>query len=257
MFQPMAVNLKPIPIAAYPPVRRRMAQLVTVNPNVQVQVNTGIEQYLFPVGLMLAGGASFIVGTAVPKGFKSATTIAGVGLIAAGAGVLIYRGMKSKAAAPAAPSPAGAVPVSSDASPPAFTPPPSDAFRALQLVIVSPQSGQQLSSVGGILGFLGIGQKSFPVQLRMYNPSSVDVTFNMDFAWDEYPSLGGYDRGHYSGSKSYQVSLGAGEQKNQTFDLPVRSDVSWSQIQVDLQMYTRRTPQETQQLLGNLTFTVV
>ncbi len=172
-----------------------------------------------------------------------------------GVGVLIYRGLnKAQPAAPAAP-PSGGVPVQSDQNPPAFTPPPPDAFRALQLSIVSPTADQQLPSSGGVLGWL-TGQKTFPVQLRMYNPSSTPVTFNLDFAWDEYPSFGGYDRAHVQGAKSYQVALGAGEQKNQTFDLPVQTGESWTQIQLSLQMYTRRTPQENQQLLGNLTFTV-
>ncbi len=254
MFERPAVNIQSIPIRSFRPAPRRLGQLVSLNPNVQVQVNTGLEQYLFPVGLMLGGGASFLVGTALPDGAKPATTLVGVGLILSGVGLLIYRGLnKPAAAAPAAPS--GGVPVSSGQNPPAFTPPPPDAFRALQLVIVSPQADQQLSSEGGVLGWL-TGQKTIPVQLRMYNPSSTPVTFNLDFAWDEYPSFGGYDRTHVQGAKSFQVSLGAGEQKNQTFDLPVQTSDTWSQIQASLQMYTRRTPQESQQLLGNLTFTV-
>lgn len=264
-----AINMMPIPIRnqrpqvraipAYRPAARRMGQLVTVNPQIQVSVNTGIEQYLFPVGLMAGGGASFLVGTAFPQSVRPITTILGLALVASGVGVLIYRGTKGSApaAAPAPAAPTGGVPIASgpgQAPPPSFTPPTQDAFAALQISVVSPQSGQTISSVGGFLGF---GSKSIPIQLQMYNPSADPVTFNLNFAWDEMPSLAGYDRGQYHGTQSFQVTIPGGQVQNQTFNLTIQTDVSWSQMQADAQVYTQRTPQENQQLLANLTFTVV
>ncbi len=257
---PLAIDLRPIPVRRTLPVYRaadrKMGQLVTVNPKIDVSVNTGIEQYLFPIGLMAGGGATFVLGSAVPPSIKPITTVAGLALLASGVGVLIYRGMKGSAApapAPAAPSPSGGVPVSGQA-PPAYQPAPQDAFRSIQISVASPQSGQTISSAGG---FLDLGSKSIPVQLQMYNPSPIDVTFILNFSWDEMPSLAGYDRGQYHGTQSFQVRLGAGQVQNQTFSLPIQADVTWSQMQADLQVYTQRTPQENQQLLSNLTFTVV
>lgn len=238
---------------SYQPPPRRLAQLVTVNPNVNVSVNTGLEQYLFPAGLLAGGGAAFLIGTAVPSEYRKYSTMAGVALVIAGVGVLLYRGLKGKSDGAAAPQKPASGGVAVD-NPPAFVPPSQDAFRTLQVAIVSPGPSQEIEHSGGFLGF---GEKAIPVQLRMYNPAPSEVTFNLDFTWEEYPSFGGYDRGHFLGSKSFQVTLGAGEQKNQTFDLPIRSDLSWTQIQGSLQMYSRRTPVENQQLLGNVTFTVV
>lgn len=256
---PLAIDLRPIPVRRALPVYRaadrKMGQLVTVNPRIDVSVNTGIEQYLFPIGLMAGGGATFVLGSAVPPSIKPITTVAGLALLASGVGVLLYRGMKGSAPAPAPGAPAsGGVPVTSQTPPPAYQPAPQDAFRSIQIAVASPQSGQTISSSGG---FLGLGSKSIPVQLQMYNPSPVDVTFNLNFSWDELPSLVGYDRGRYRGTQSFQVTLAAGQVQNQTFSLPIQADVSWSQMQADLQVYTQRTPQENQQLLSNLTFTVV
>lgn len=262
---PSAIQIRQVPLRsyapqAYRPSPRKLGQLVSVNPQVQVQVNTGIEQYLFPVGLMAGGGAAFIAGTALPEKSRFVTTIIGLALLAAGVGVLIYRGTKKPAAAPAAPTapaPTGGTPISTtpgQAPPAAFTPPPADAFSAIQVSVLSPAADQTIQSSGGFLGF---GAKSIPIQVSMYNPSPVDVTFNLNFAWDEMPSLAGYDRGQYHGTQSYQVTIPAGQVQNQTFNLPVQADVTWSQMQCDVQVYTQRTPQENQQLLSNLTFTVV
>lgn len=249
--------IKPVTLAGYSMPRTRpsprLAQLVTVNPNIKVEVNTGLEQYLFPAGLMAGGGAMFLLGTAVPSWAKPWTTIAGLALVGSGVGVLLYRGLKKAAAAAAAapPRPSGGVTVD-DA--PSFQPPPETAFRTLQLSVVTPQSGQTIASEGGFLGF---GSKKIPVHLRMFNPSESEVTFNLDFSWDEFPAFTGYDRGQYRGVESFQVTLGPNEQKNQTFNLPIQTDVTWTQMQVALAMHARRTPQENQQLLSNITFTVV
>jgi hypothetical protein len=262
-----SVELRPVRLAGYRPVR--LGQLVTLNPtispNIQVQVQTGFEQYLLPVGLMAGGVSAFVLGTALPKNLRPVTTISGLGLVLSGVGVILYRAwQKSKAAAAAAPGqatpaapppPSGGIPVTSDvAGAPAFQPPTTDAFNMLQIQVVSPGPDQQVSSSGGFLFF---GQKTFPVQLRMFNPSGETVTFNLDFVWDESPGFTGYSRGQYHGTKSFQVTLGPNEEKNQSFDLPIQTDVPWTQIQGALALYKKRTPAENEQLVSNTTFTIV
>lgn len=263
--------IRPVRLAGYRPRpvcldRNKLGQLVTlsptISPNINVEVQTGLDQYLLPIGLMAGGVAAFVLGTALPQKTRPVTTISGLALVAGGVGVIVYRSWKKASAAPAVPGqapaapapPSGAIPVGTDAaSTPAFQPPSPGAFGSLQIQVVSPASGQSIGSVGGFLGF---GTKKIPVQLRMYNPSGEPVTFNLDFVWDEAPGFTGYDRGQYHGGTSFQVTLGAGEEKNQTFELPIQTDVTWTQIQAALAIYKKRTPLENAQLLSNITFTV-
>lgn len=265
MFQGQ-VKMKPVRLAGYRPRPVCLAQLVTLNPtispNIQVEVQTGIDQFLLPIGLMAGGVSAFVLGTALPKKVRPVSTLSGLALVASGVGVLVYRSWKKASAAPAgappvpaAPAaPSGGVPIgTSAADTPAFQPPSMDAFSGLQIQVVSPAPDQSIGHTGGFLGF---GTGKIPVQLRMYNPSGQGATFNLDFAWDEAPGFTGYDRGQYHGTTSFQVTLGPGEEKNQTFELPIQTDVSWTQIQVALAIYKKRTPAENDQLLSNITFTV-
>lgn len=265
------VKIKPVRLAGYRPRPvclghvDQLGQLVTlsptISPNINVEVQTGLDQYILPIGLMAAGVATFVLGTALPKKTRPVTTISGLGLVAGGVGVILYRSWKKGSAAPtpgqapAAPAPpSGAIPVGTNAADtPAFQPPSMNAFNSLQIQVVSPAPDQSIGSTGG---FLFLGTKKIPVQLRMYNPTGEAVTFNLDFVWDESPGFTGYDRGAYHGTTSFQVTLGPGEEKNQNFELPIQTDVSWTQIQAALAIYKKRTPMENPQLLSNITFTV-
>lgn len=239
------------------PAGTKLGQLVTVNPNVQVTVQTGIEKYLFPVGLMAAGGAAFIVGTVIPKDYKLVTTLAGLGLIGWGVYVLIKGGTSGAAApqpgapAPTPPPPTGATPV--EASPQPFVPPSVPAFNQIQTELVSPAQDGNVSSVGT---FLGIGTKKIPVLMRFYNPTSESVTFNLVFDWTEQGSSFGYSLSPLNGSKEFQVTLGPGEQKNQEFELPVVTSGSTGQMDVGLSVYKKRLPNENKFLIMTRTFTV-
>lgn len=273
MFERPAILIQSVPLVRSPyrppplsPVSLRgprplqfgqLGQLVSVNPNVNVSIQTGIEQYLFPAGLLAGGAGMFVLGTAIPKDVRPWTTIAGLALLGAGVGVLVYRGLKKGggAPAPAAPAtPSGGISTTTPGGPPSFVPPSMDNFRTLQMEVVSPAPDQTIQSSGGFLFF---GSKSIPVVLRLYNPASEEVTFNLDFAWDEFPGFTGYNRDIGRGTTSFQVKLGPGEEKNQTFDLPIQTTQSWTQMQVALAIYKKRTPVEVQQLLSNITFTVV
>lgn len=250
------------PAYAAPPTLRpasprggRLAQLVSVNPNVNVNVQTGLEKYLFPVGLMAAGGASFIVGTVIPPSLKVVTTLSGLGLIGWGVFVLIKGGTSSGAAgsAPAAtpPPPTGATPI--EASPQPFVPPSQPAFSQVQIEMVSPIDNATISSVGT---FLGIGTPKIPVMLRLFNPSQESVTFNLEFEWDEFATVADFSRASQHGTQVFQVSLGPGEEKNQEFDLVIVTGGYSSSISVALSLFKKRVPNENHFLVMTKTFTV-
>lgn len=262
---PYRFTLEPVRLAGYRPApyrkSPRVGQLVSIAPNVNVQVQTGIEKYLFPVGLMAGGASLFILGTAIPMDLRWTTTLAGLGLMGSGVGVLIYRG--TQVAAPAAP--AGSAPAPAPGTPPAAAPPvgqgtqapyvapaPSD-FASLQVQVISPQPDDTISHTGGFLGF---GSENIPIQVRFYNPTQNDVTFNLNFAWTESPAFSGYNRDISNGTQTFQVTVAAGEEKNQTFNLPIQTTEIWTQMQVAMSMSDQRTPGDNPQLLSNITFTV-
>lgn len=234
--------------------KRAMGQLVTVNPNVQIRVETGLEKYMMPVGLIAGGAVSFIVGSLIPENWRVITTLAGLGLLGTGVYLLIRGPQPSVSVGPAAPPPpppTGATPIES--SPKEFTPPTVSAFNQLQIEMVSPQSDQEIESTGT---FLGIGTPKIPVQMRMYNPSAESVTFNLDFEWDEYPSVIGYNQAPAHGSQSFQVTLGPLAEKNEPFELIAASGRFATLMNVGLTVYKKRTPAENRYLLMSRTFGV-
>jgi hypothetical protein len=245
----------PSPIRATAARGGRLGQLVTVNPNVSVNVQTGLEKYLFPVGLMAAGGASFIVGTVIPPSLKVVTTLSGLGLIGWGVFVLIKGGTSGGAAgaAPAAtpPPPTGATPI--EASPQPFVPPSVPAFNMVQIEMVSPIDNATIGSVGT---FLGIGTPKIPIMLRLYNPTPEAVTFNLEFEWDEFATVADFNRAPQHGTQVFQVSLGPNEEKNQEFDLVIKTGGYSSSISIALSLFKKRVPNENHWLVMTKTFTV-
>jgi len=225
--------------------------LVTVNPKVDLTISTGLEKYMFPVGLMAGGAASFLVGSVIPESFRPVTTVIGLGLLGWG----VYTLIKGGTAAPAAPAgptppPSGATPTT--ASPQAFQPPTTSAFNTLQIQVVTPQPDQTIAHLGGLFS-----SDRIPIVMSLFNPSSETVTFNLQFEWDEFPTFAGVNRGPNHGSQSFQVTLGPNEEKNQTFELPYQSSgFGTSSMGVSMAVYKKRTPNEAQQLVTNITFNV-
>lgn len=240
-------------VKALPMFGNKLGQLVSVNPNVQLTIKTGIENYMFPIGLIAGGGASLLLGTAIPENFRSITTVIGLGLIGWGVYTLIKGpGGASVPAGPSVPPPppTGSAPATS--SPPAFTPPTASAFSQLQFQLLSPQPDQTIEHLGNIFT-----SDRIPVVMMIYNPSGETVTFNLQFEWDEFPSIIGYNRAPNHGSKTFQMTLGPGEQKNETFELPYQSSgFGTTAMSVNLAIYKKRTPDENPFLLSNTTFNV-
>jgi hypothetical protein len=233
----------------------RLGQLVTVNPNVNLTVQTGIEKYMFPIGLMAGGAASFLVGSVIPESFRPITTIIGLGLVGWGVYTLLKGGPTGSGPSagptpPPPPPPTGAAPAT--ASPAAFTPPTASAFSQLQVQLTSPQPDQTIEHLGGIFS-----SDRIPVVMTIYNPSGETVTFNMNFVWDEFPSMIGYNRAPNHGTKTFQMTLGPNEQKNETFELPYQSS-GWgtTAMSVNLAIYKQRTAGENPILISNTTFNV-
>lgn len=239
-----------------PPFGQRMGQgLVTVNPNVNLTIQTGIEKYMFPIGLMAGGAASFLVGSVIPENFRPITTIIGLGLVGWGVYTLLKGGPGGSAApagpaAPPPPPPTGSAPAT--ASPAAYTPPTASAFSQLQIQLTSPQPDQTIEHLGNIFT-----SDRIPVVMTIYNPSGETVTFNMNFEWDEFPSMVGYNRAPNHGTKTFQMTLGPNEQKNETFELPYQSSgFATSAMSVNLAIYKQRTAGENPILISNTTFNV-
>lgn len=243
------------PMAAFMPSRgNKLGQLVNVNPSVAVNIQTGLERFLFPVGLMAAGGASFVVGTVIPPSLKIVTTLSGLGLIGWGVYALIKGGPGGTASSsPAAtpPPPTGATPI--EASPQPFIPPSAPALGQIQIEMVSPLSGATLSSTGT---FLGIGTPKMPILLRFYNPTRESLTFNLEFEWDEFAAVGDWNRDPQHGTQVFQVTVGPGEEKNQQFDLVIKTSGYSSSVDVALAIYKKRVPNENRMLAMTRTFTV-
>jgi len=238
------------------PFGQRMGQsLVTVNPNVNLTVQTGIEKYMFPIGLMAGGAASFLVGSVIPESFRPITTIIGLGLVGWGVYTLLKGGPGGGAPSagptpPPPPPPTGSSPAT--ASPAAYTPPTASAFSQLQIQLTSPQPDQTIEHLGSLFS-----SDRIPVVMMIYNPSGETVTFNMNFEWDEFPSMVGYNRAPNHGSKTFQMTLGPNEQKNETFELPYQSSgFATSAMSVNLAIYKQRTAGENPILISNTTFNV-
>lgn len=263
---PMRVPLAP---AFRPPVYRpRLAQpWIEVKPQIQIQqpkieapvsIQLGLGSLPLSIGLFAGAGVAFLVRSGVPEGWpQTVATVVGAGLAVGGIANLIIPPKAPHPPPPAAPAaPPGPPPPPSGAAAPeekpaGFTPPSVPAFTRIQLEVVSPKPDQEIKHTGWFL----VGDK-IPVVIRMYNPTDESVTVNLEFEWDEFPGLIGYTKESHHGSKAFQVTLAAKEQRNDTFELPVQSGSSWTSLNVALAIYKKRMPEENRFLLQNLTFTV-
>lgn len=265
MLRPVSLRPQYRPMAYRP----RLAQpFVEVKPQVSVPINAPISAPInielgglpLSIGLFAGAGLAFLVRGGVPEGWpKSVALITGTGLAIGGIVNLVF---PKKAVAPA-PAPAAPAAPSGPPAPPSgvtsdeqkgagFTPPSIPAFTRVQFEIVSPTPDQEIAHTGT---FLGIGTSKIPVVLRLYNPTDESVTMNLEFEWDEFPSVIGYNREPNHGAKSVQVTLAPKEERNDTFSLPIVSS-GWSALSVALAIYKKRTPEENRFLVINETFNV-
>jgi len=238
------------------------APWVSVNPQVTIEkpsittpINIELGSLPLSIGFFAASGLTFLLRTALPDGWsKTLALVGGGGLAAAGVINLVLPKAAAAPAAPAKPAspaapPSGAAAV--EEKPAGFVPPSSSAFLRLQFEMVSPQSDQEIEHLGGLFS-----SDRIPVVLRLYNPSPEAVAFNLDFEWDEYPALIGYNREPTHGTKSFQVSLAPNEERNQPFELPVATGGFATSITVGMSVFKKRTPEENRMLVLSRTFSM-
>lgn len=259
------VNLRPQYRA--PGYRPRLAQFIEVKPQITVEKPTittpiSIELGGLPLslGLFLGSGLAFLVRSGLPKGWpQTAALVLGGALSAAGIVNLVMP--KKAAAAPATPAAPAAPPVpppppsggfAAEEKPSGFIPPSVPAFTRIQMEMVSPAQDQEIDNTGT---FFGIGTPKTPITMRFYNPMPEAVTFNMEFDWDEMPVIAGFAGDSSHGSKSFQVTLGPKEQRNEVFELPIVSS-GWTSIDIALATYKKRLPEENRFLVVNRSFRV-
>lgn len=264
----------PIPLAFAPgfrppAYRPRLAQpWVEVKPQVTIEqpkieapinISLGLGGLPLSIGLFAGSGVSFLIRSAVPQGWpQTVATVAGVALALGGVGNLIFPKAPpapAPAAAPAGPPPPPPPPSGAAApenKPAGYVPPSVPAFTRVQIEMISPAPDQEISHTGT---FFGIGTPKIPVQLRLYNPTAESVSFNLEFEWDETPSLMGYNQSPSHGSKAFQVTLAPNEERNDSFDLPM---VVWlsNATTVALELYKKRTPNENRFLVLSRIFNV-
>lgn len=251
-----------IPQSGYFPIMKwrpflGQGSLIDIKPEIKIDkpsipINIDLGSLPLSVGLFAASGLTFLLRTALPDGWpKTVALIGGGGLAAAGVVNLVLPKAKAAPAAPASPAapPSGAA--AAEDKPAGFVPPSTQAFIRVQAEMVSPQSDQEVEHLGWLLT-----SDRIPIVMRFYNPSAEPVAFNLDFEWDEYPSLVGYNREPNHGAKSFQVSLAANEERNQSFELPVATGGFSTSLTVGMTLYKKRTPEENRVLLLSRTFVV-
>jgi len=247
----MAPGSTRIPLA-----RRRIGEsLVDVKPEINVKptipINIDLGGLPLSIGLFAASGLTFLIRGALPKGWPQTLTIIGGGGLAA-AGVINLMLPKAKASAPAAPAAPPSGVKAAEERPAGFAPPSVPAFSKVQFEMITPQPDQEIEHWGWLFS-----TDRIPVTVRLYNPTAEPVSFNLEFEWDEMPSLVGYSRESNHGAKAFQVTLGPNEQRNDVFELPVATGGFSTSLQVAMSVYKKRTPQENRFLLMTRTFVVV
>ena len=225
-------------------------------PSINAPINIELGGLPLSLGFFAGSGLAFLVRTGVPRGWPQTTALV-VGSALAVAGIVNLLMPKAKPGAPApAAAPAVATPPSgiAPAGTPTggFVPPSPTAFADVDVEMVSPQSDQDIANTGT---FLGIGTPHIPLQLRLYNPNAEAVTLNLEFDWNERPSIMGYSRDASYGSKTFQLTLGPNEQRNETLELPMVTSKS-TYTTVGLALYKKRTPNENRVLVLQRTFNV-
>ncbi len=239
--------LRPIPIAGRwqpAPMRQRLSQ-VEINPNIDAPINIGLGTLPVTLGAFIGSGVSFLVGGQV-KSIRPVATIVGVGL--AGFGIVnLFFGKSADAATQetedAVTPPAGVPGEASDPIPPTN----EDAFQVLEGRVIYPGEQQEVDlspTAGGV-----------PIQIRVTNPSSSSVTFDLILEHTEDPHPFGEI---WSTETPMRVTMGPGQTRDIDTELPLTQWRAWvDYIDVDVKIMKRRISGGPRERLATDRFFVV
>ncbi len=241
-FRPLGVD------AAYRPARRKpMISQIEISPQINAPINIGLGSLPIVIGSFAGAVVMFVLGGQAPS-LKPFTLVAGLGLAAFGAFNLFTRDAAAETIPggeelPGTASPAGG----GDASvSPSIAPTSEEAFPLISGRVMSPSDFQTIDQ--------SPFSNAVPVRVRLTNPSSSPVTFDMVIESNEIPSPFG---GDVTNSESTRVSLGAGETRD--IDVTIMLTTwGWSVDTVDvyLTVLKRRISGGSQAVLAATHFVV-
>lgn len=205
----------------------RLAQ-VEINPTIDAPINIGLGTLPVTLGAFIASGVSFLVGGQV-KSVRPIATVLGVGL--AGFGIFnLFFGTSAEAQAQEtedAVSPPEGVPADASDPIPATN---EDAFGVLDGRVLYPTEQQEVD--------ISAWGATVPIQLRISNPSSSPVTFDLVIEHTENP----YPIGEvWVTETSMRVTLGAGETRDIDTELKLTQWRAWVDYEnIDVKIKKRR-----------------
>ncbi len=209
---------------------RKLSKLaqVEITPNIDAPINIGLGTLPVTLGAFIASGVSFLVGAQV-KSVRPVARVLGVGL--AGFGILnLFFGTSAEAEAQATEdavsAPEGVDATASDAIPATN----EDAFLTLEGRVLSPTEQQEvdISAWGGAV----------PIRVRISNPSSSPVTFDLVIEHTEDP----HPIGEVWSTETFlRITLGAGETRDIDTELKLTQWRAWVDYEnIDVQILKRR-----------------
>ncbi len=217
------------PATAYRPARRQqMLSQIEVRPEITAPINIGLGSLPIVIGSFAGAAVLFFLGSQAPS-LKPFTLIAGLGLAGFGAFNLFTRDVS--AAIPGGDElPGSASPASGGDSSvsPSIAPTSEEAFPLITARIMSPTEFQTVEQ--------SPFSSTVPVRVRLSNPSSAPVTFDMELDVHEIPSPFGEAT---TSAESTRVSLGAGETRDVDVSITLTT-WGWSTDLVDVYLTVRK-----------------
>lgn len=187
----------------YRPARRQMLSQIEVRPEINAPITIGLGSLPIVIGSFTGAVVVYLLGDQAPA-LKPFTTVVSIGL--AGFGIFNLFSSDVSAAVPGGEElPGSASPAGGGDSSvsPAIAPTSEEAFPLISGRVMSPTEFQTIEQSP----FLN----AIPVRVRLTNPSSAPVTFDMELEVHEIPSPFGAEA---TSAESTRVSLGAGETRD-------------------------------------------
>ncbi len=203
-FQPAPPPVRMGQRLPYRPARRQKLSQIDIRPEINAPINIGLGSLPIVIGSFTGAVVVFLLGNQAPS-LKPFTTVVSVGL--AGFGIFNLFSSDVSAAVPGGDElPGSASPAGGGDSSvsPAIAPTSEEAFPLINGRVMSPTEFQTVEQSPFI--------NTVPVRVRLTNPSSVPVTFDMELEVHEIPTQ--LLSGEATSAESTRVSLGAGETRD-------------------------------------------